>query len=139
MPVAALARLDGGDVPERNHLGDQLVMPTPIEATLLGRAVPIQQFYFVKDYKRPKELRPTAVHCHGVTVANARPQVLRDCIPMRAAELPGNVTVLVVDVCRSREELEALVRRAKPVEVSVGDAVLLARSRSTLSKRVQDG
>lgn len=119
IPEFSLARLDGGDVPDVNHLGDPLPTPSPIEATIIGQAKPLQQLYVVQAANRPPELRPLAVKSHGIVFSNPNPQFLQALLPMRAEELAGNISVLSIDVCKDRAELENLVKNAKAVQVLI--------------------
>lgn len=117
IPKLCLARIDGGDVPTVNHLGDKLEALTPVEMTLIGRAKPVQQLYTVYLSHRPPSARPLAVRSHGVVVPNPAPEFLRAQLPMRASELPGDITLLSIDAVESHDELVALAKQAHPAMV----------------------
>ncbi|EFJ39800.1 hypothetical protein VOLCADRAFT_100527 [Volvox carteri f. nagariensis] len=67
---AALARYDGGDVPEINQDGQRLEWPTVLEANILGLGHVQQQIYRLKVKNRPSDLQPITVTMHGIAVAN---------------------------------------------------------------------
>ncbi|EFJ50154.1 hypothetical protein VOLCADRAFT_88987 [Volvox carteri f. nagariensis] len=112
VPEAALARLDPGDVPRVNHLGDPLPMPTFLEGQLLGRGRIIQQLLIMYLADRPPDVFPRAVKTHGIGVVNPDPNMLRGQLPARASDLAGAITVVCVDQVRSRAELLERVRKA---------------------------
>ncbi|EFJ51419.1 hypothetical protein VOLCADRAFT_87688 [Volvox carteri f. nagariensis] len=70
IPEAALARYDGGDVPEINQDGQRLEWPTVLEANILGLGHVQQQIYRLKVKNRPSDLQPITVTMHGIAVAN---------------------------------------------------------------------
>ena len=112
-----MARFDGGDVPEMNSKGERLDMPTVVEAAIISRVKPMQKVLVVQAANRPPELRPSAVQTHGLAFANPDPDVLRTALPMSASELKDCFSVLCIDVCKDRDEMERLVKKAKPLQV----------------------
>ncbi|EFJ39705.1 hypothetical protein VOLCADRAFT_100638, partial [Volvox carteri f. nagariensis] len=117
IPEAALARLDPGDVPSVNHLGDPLPAPTFVESQLLGRGRLMQQLMIVHLAGRPPEVLPCAVQSHGIAVVNPDPNMLRGQLPARVADLAGAFTVVCVDQVRDRQDLLDRVRRAPGLKV----------------------
>ncbi|EFJ39543.1 hypothetical protein VOLCADRAFT_100841 [Volvox carteri f. nagariensis] len=117
VPEAALARLDPGDVPRVNHLGDPLPSPTFLEGQLLGRGRIIQQLLIMYLADRPPDVFPRAVKTHGIGVVNPDPNLLRGQLPARASDLAGAITVVCVDQVRSRAELLERVRKAPGLQV----------------------
>ncbi|EFJ45557.1 hypothetical protein VOLCADRAFT_93997 [Volvox carteri f. nagariensis] len=112
VPEAALARLDPGDVPRVNHLGDPLPSPTFLEGQLLGRGRIVQQLLIMYLADRPPDVFPRAVKTHGIGVVNPDPNMLRAQLPARASDLAGAITVVCVDQVRNRAELLERVRKA---------------------------
>ncbi|EFJ39724.1 hypothetical protein VOLCADRAFT_100610 [Volvox carteri f. nagariensis] len=112
VPEAALARLDPGDVPRVNHLGDPLPSPTFLEGQLLGRGRIIQQLLIMYLADRPPDVFPRAVKTHGIGVVNPDPNMLRAQLPARASDLAGAITVVCVDQVRNRAELLERVQKA---------------------------
>ena len=117
IPEAALARLDPGDIPRSNHLGDPLPVPTFLEGQVLSRARVVQQLVLLHLPNRPPDVFPRAVRSHGVAIANPNPQTLRDLLPQRVADLAGAITVVCLDQVRSRQDLEERVRRAPGLQM----------------------
>ncbi|EFJ39847.1 hypothetical protein VOLCADRAFT_100474 [Volvox carteri f. nagariensis] len=117
VPEAALARIDPGDVPSTNHLGDPLPAPTFVESQLLGRGRLMQQLMIVHLAGRPPEVLPCAVQSHGIAVVNPDPNMLRGQLPARVADLAGAFTVVCVDQVRDRQDLLDRVRRAPGLKV----------------------
>ena len=117
VPEAALARLDPGDVPSTNHLGDPLPTLTFVESQLLGRGRVMQQLMIVHFTDRPPEVFPCAVQSHGIAVVNPDPNMLRGQLPARIADLAGAFTVVCVDQVRDRQDLLDRVRRAPGMKV----------------------
>ncbi|EFJ40933.1 hypothetical protein VOLCADRAFT_99207 [Volvox carteri f. nagariensis] len=117
VPEAALARLDPGDVPRVNHLGDPLPSPTFLEGQLLGRGRIIQQLLIMYLADRPPDVFPRAVKTHGIGVVNPDPNLLRGQLPARASDLAGAITVVCVDQVHSRAELLERVRKAPGLQV----------------------
>ena len=93
-------------------------MPTTVEAVLLSRVKPMQSLVIVQASNRPPALRPAAVQSHGMTFANADPDVLLQAVPMNAADVCKHMTVMFIDVCKDRAHLERMVEQAKALEVS---------------------
>ncbi|EFJ39808.1 hypothetical protein VOLCADRAFT_100525 [Volvox carteri f. nagariensis] len=112
VPEAALARLDPGDVPRVNHLGDPLPSPTFLEGQLLGRGRIIQQLLIMYLADRLPDVFPRAVKTHGIGVVNPDPNMLRAQLPARASDLAGAITVVCVDQVRNRAELLEHVQKA---------------------------
>ncbi|EFJ42674.1 hypothetical protein VOLCADRAFT_97274 [Volvox carteri f. nagariensis] len=117
VPEAALARIDPGNVPSTNHLGDPLPAPTFVESQLLGRGRLMQQLMIVHLTGRPPEVLPCAVQSHGIAVVNPDPNMLRGQLPARVADLAGAFTVVCVDQVRDRQDLLDRVRRAPGLKV----------------------
>ncbi|EFJ44473.1 hypothetical protein VOLCADRAFT_95420 [Volvox carteri f. nagariensis] len=117
VPEAALARLDPGDVPRVNHLGDPLPLPTFLEGQLLGRGRIIQQLLIMYLADRPPDVFPRAVKTHGIGVVNPDPNMLRGQLPARASDLAGSITVVCVDQVHSRAELLERMRKAPGLQV----------------------
>ncbi|EFJ50814.1 hypothetical protein VOLCADRAFT_88113 [Volvox carteri f. nagariensis] len=117
VPEAALARLDPGDVPHVNHLGDPLPSPTFLEGQLLGRGRIIQQLLIMYLADRPPDVFPRAVKTHGIGVVNPDPNMLRGQLPARASDLAGAITVVCVDQVHSRAELLERVRKVPGLQV----------------------
>ncbi|EFJ39912.1 hypothetical protein VOLCADRAFT_100387 [Volvox carteri f. nagariensis] len=117
VPEAALARIDPGDVPSTNHLGDPLPAPTFVESQLLGRGHLMQQLLIVHLAGRPPEVLPCAVQSHGIAVVNPDPNMLRGQLPARVADFAGAFTVVCVDQVRDRQDLLDRVRRAPGLKV----------------------
>ncbi|EFJ39451.1 hypothetical protein VOLCADRAFT_100956 [Volvox carteri f. nagariensis] len=117
VPEAALARLDPGDVPRVNHLGDPLPSPTFLEGQLLGRGRIVQQLLIMYLADRPPDVFPRAVKTHGIGVVNPDPNMLRAQLPARASDLAGAITVVCVDQVRSRAELLERMRKAPGLQV----------------------
>ena len=117
IPEAALARMDGGDVPSHNGKGEKLHMPTVVEAAIFSRIKPMQTLMVVATSNRPRDLQPSAVRAHGLAFANADPDIIRAALPMRASELNEVFTVLCIDVCKDRAEMERKIATAKELKV----------------------
>ncbi|EFJ43117.1 hypothetical protein VOLCADRAFT_96832 [Volvox carteri f. nagariensis] len=79
IPEAALARYDGGDVPEINQDGQRLEWPTVLEANILGLGHVQQQIYRLKVKNRPSDLQPITVTMHGIAVANPSLDQVKSC------------------------------------------------------------
>ncbi|GLC60353.1 hypothetical protein PLESTB_001603100 [Pleodorina starrii] len=117
IPEAALARLDPGDVPRVNHLGDPLPTPTFLESQVLSRARVMQQILVLHLAGRPPDVYPQAVRAHGVAIASADPRLWRGLLPARTADLAGSITVLCIDRVQNRHELRERVRSAPALQV----------------------
>ena len=116
-----MARMDGGDVPEKNSLGDLLPMPTAVESCILSRCKPMQQLYVLQFGNRPPHLRPRGIRAHGIVFANPEPDVLRAALPMRAHELPNFISVVQIDavsVENGPQEMAERMQHAKALQVS---------------------
>ncbi|EFJ39467.1 hypothetical protein VOLCADRAFT_100932 [Volvox carteri f. nagariensis] len=117
IPDAALARLDPGDVPLSNHLGEPLPLPTFLESQVLARAHILQQVIVLHLGGRPPEVFPQAVRAHGVALANPGRHLWRGLIPAALAEMAGCITVVCVDHVRNRHELRERVRSAPALQM----------------------
>ena len=93
-------------------------MPTVVEAALLSRVKPMQTLVVIEAANRPPALRPVAVKAHGMAFANVDPDQLLQALPIPAEDFRKLFTVLCVDVCKNREELEERVAKARCLEVS---------------------
>ncbi|EFJ47340.1 hypothetical protein VOLCADRAFT_92117 [Volvox carteri f. nagariensis] len=133
IPEAALARYDGGDVPEINQDGQCLEWPTVLEANILGLGHVQQQIYTLKVKNRPPDLQPIAVTMHGIAVANPSLDQWVDAIPRSAASLPENITVLCMDVVSSKEELLEKLKSAKVLSVRAANIVAWVNYLSNLT------
>ncbi|GLC67379.1 hypothetical protein PLESTF_000549700 [Pleodorina starrii] len=117
IPEAALARLDPGDVPRINHLGDPLPTPTFLESQVLSRARVMQQILVLHLAGRPPDVYPQAVRAHGVAIASADPRLWRGLLPARAVDLAGSITVLCIDRVQNQHELRERVWSAPALQV----------------------
>ncbi|EFJ39704.1 hypothetical protein VOLCADRAFT_108524 [Volvox carteri f. nagariensis] len=117
IPDAALARLDPGDVPLSNHLGEPLPLPTFLESQVLARAHILQQVIVLHLGGRPPEVFPQAVRAHGVALANPGRHLWCGLIPAALAEMAGCITVVCVDHVRNRHELRERVCSAPALQM----------------------
>ncbi len=84
MPQLCLARMDSGDVPPVNHLGEPLRPLGYLETLLVSRIKVLQQVLSVYRANCPPDARPLAYKTHGVTVSGPSPGHLAALLPMKA-------------------------------------------------------
>eukprot|EP00198_Chlamydomonas_reinhardtii_P004324 XP_001693660.1 predicted protein [Chlamydomonas reinhardtii] len=117
IPAACLARVDGGDIPEVNSLGQRLETPTQLEAQVLGLGAVHQYVYTLQLKNRPPEAQPVAVTVHGIAVANPPRQQLYDMLPRHPDQLGETISLVCLDVVRDRRELEERLASARVLHV----------------------
>ncbi|EFJ39390.1 hypothetical protein VOLCADRAFT_101034, partial [Volvox carteri f. nagariensis] len=133
IPEAALARYDGGDVPEINQDGQHLEWPTVLEANILGLGHVQQQIYMLKVKNRPPDLQPITVTMHKIAMANPSLDQWVDTIPCPAVSLPENITVLCMDVVSSKEELLEKLKSTKVLSIRAANIVAWVNYLSNLT------
>ncbi|EFJ39247.1 hypothetical protein VOLCADRAFT_101200 [Volvox carteri f. nagariensis] len=133
IPEAALARYDGGDVPEINQDGQHLEWPTVLEANILGLGHVQQQIYTLKVKNRPPDLQPITVTMHKIAMANPSLDQWVDTIPCSAVSLPENITVLCMDVVSSKEELLEKLKSTKVLSIRAANIVAWVNYLSNLT------
>ncbi|EFJ48557.1 hypothetical protein VOLCADRAFT_90902 [Volvox carteri f. nagariensis] len=133
IPEAALARYDGGDVPEINQDGQHLEWPTVLEANILGLGHVQQQIYMLKVKNRPPDLQPITVTMHKIAMANPSLDQWVDTIPCSAVSLPENITVLCMDVVSSKEELLEKLKSTKVLSIRAANIVAWVNYLSNLT------
>ncbi|EFJ39716.1 hypothetical protein VOLCADRAFT_100616 [Volvox carteri f. nagariensis] len=133
IPEAALARYDGGDVPEINQDGQHLEWPTVLEANILGLGHVQQQIYTLKVKNRLPDLQPITVTMHGIAMVNPSLDHWVDTIPCSAVSLPENITVLCMDVVSSKEELLEKLKSAKVLSIRAANIVAWVNYLSNLT------
>ncbi|EFJ51492.1 hypothetical protein VOLCADRAFT_87569 [Volvox carteri f. nagariensis] len=109
IPEAALARYDGGDVPEINQDGQRLEWPTVLEANILGLGHVQQQIYRLKpDGSMPAPAYDFAIVAHGKPCGTGgeatdtfTPKVcLERCTQHLVAGVVGSCTHKHTDTCK---------------------------------------
>ena len=116
VPPWALARVDMGDVPERNRFGRPLPRLEMVETLLLAIAIATLKLVVVRTrdggVRGPPSIQPRVLANHVVARPNpSRTQLVRT-LPRRIEELPEYIQVVMLDAGISRDRMQELLRSA---------------------------
>ncbi|PNH02774.1 hypothetical protein TSOC_011207 [Tetrabaena socialis] len=121
VPAAALAAVDPGDVPARNHLGHELLPPTHLEAIIISRARTVLRVFVLRNAAtarwRDADTLPTVLRGHSIAFPNPELGELRRRIPFAPEELPEFLQVLLLDAVMGRADLERKIKSAKCLQI----------------------
>ncbi|GLC39716.1 hypothetical protein PLESTM_000932100 [Pleodorina starrii] len=116
VPPWSLARVDMGDVPERNRFGRTLPPLELTETLLLAVAIATLKIVVVRlrdgGLRGPPGIQPRVLAGHIVARPNPSRAQLVAALPRRVEELTNYIQVVMMDAGVSRERMQELLRTA---------------------------
>ncbi|GLC58939.1 hypothetical protein PLESTB_001419500 [Pleodorina starrii] len=116
VPPWSLARVDMGDVPERNRFGRTLPTLELTETLLLAVAIATLKIVVVRlrdgGLRGPPGIQPRVLAGHIVARPNPSRAQLVAALPRRVEELTNFIQVVMMDAGVSRERMQELLRTA---------------------------